>query len=197
MGNGCSITAISGGISIDTSMGFTPEEGLIMATRAGDIDAAVIEFICLHEKKTPGEVMEILNFHSGLVGISGISSNLETLLDLYHKNDRAKLAVDMFCYRIVKYLGAYLAVLGGAEAIIFSGGIGENSPIIREQIMSKMDWYGVKLDKKANQQAVRLYPGNIQKISASDSIVSVYVIATDENFFIAQETQRIICSDFH
>ncbi|MCX6989151.1 MAG: acetate/propionate family kinase [Chlamydiae bacterium] len=192
LGNGCSITAISGGISIDTSMGFTPAEGLIMSTRAGDIDAAVIEFICLHDKKTPSEVMEILNFHSGLVGISDISSNLETLLDLYHKNERAKLAVDMFCYRIVKYLGAYIAALGGAEAIIFSGGIGENSSIIREKIMSKMDWYGVKLDKKANQQAVGLYPGNIQKISASDSVVSLYVVATDENSFIAQEAYHLL-----
>lgn len=197
LGNGCSITAISGGISIDTSMGFTPAEGLIMATRAGDIDASIIEFICQHEKKTPSEVMEILNFDSGLVGISGISSNLETLFDLYHKNEKAKLAVDMFCYRIVKYLGAYIAVLGGAEAIIFSGGIGENSSAIREQIINKMDWYGVKLDKKANQQAVRLYTGNIQKISTSDSVVSIYVIATDENFFIAQEAQRIICSNFN
>lgn len=195
LGSGCSITAISGGISIDTSMGFSPAEGLVMATRAGDIDAAVIEFLCLHEKKTPSEVMEILNFHSGLAGVSDISSSMETLLDLYHKDEKAKLAVDMFCYRIVKYLGAYIAVLGGAEAIVFSGGIGENSSTIREQIINKMDWYGVKLDKKANQQAVGLDPGNIQKISASDSGVSIYVVATDENFFIANEVQRILLND--
>lgn len=196
LGNGCSITAISNGIAIDTSMGFTPAEGLIMATRAGDIDAAVIEFICQHDKKTPSEVMEILNFHSGLVGISGISSKLETLLEFYQKNEKAKLAVDMFCYRIIKYLGAYIAILGGVDAIIFSGGIGENSPQIREEIMSKMDWHGLKLDKKANQQAVQLYPGNVEKISAIDSAAALYVIATDENFFIAQEVQRIIGSGF-
>lgn len=192
LGNGCSVTAISGGISIDTSMGFTPAEGLMMATRAGDIDAAVIEFVCLHDKKTPEEVMKTLNFQSGLLGISGISSNIEKLIDLYYKNEKAKLAVDMFCYRIVKYLGAYIAALGGAEAIIFSGGIGENSPMIREQIISKMDWYGVKLDKKTNYQSVGLHEGKMQKISTSDSVPAVYVIASDENFFIAKEVKSVI-----
>lgn len=195
LGNGCSITAISGGLSIDTSMGFTPAEGLIMATRAGDIDAAVMEFICMHDKKTPSEVMDMLNFRSGLLGISGISSNIETLLNLYPQNEKAKLAVDMFCYRIVKYLGAYITVLGGVEAIIFSGGIGENAPMIREQIMNKMDWYGIKLDTKANQQAVHVYPGNMKKISTSDSAASLYVIGSDENSFIANEAQRIICKN--
>jgi len=192
LGNGCSITAISGGKSIDTSMGFTPAEGLIMATRAGDIDTGVIEFLCQHDKKTPSQIMEMLNLHSGLLGISGISSKLETLLNLYHENEKAKLAIDMFCYRIVKYLGAYIAVLGGVEAIIFSGGIGENSSTIREQIVSKMGWYGLKLDKKANQEAVGLYPGNMQKISLSDSIASLYVIASDENLFIAKEVQHLV-----
>lgn len=193
LGNGCSATAICGGIPRDTSMGFTPAEGLIMSTRAGDIDAAVVEFICLHDKKTPAEVMEILNFHSGLLGISGISSNLEKLVDLYYTNEKAKLAVDMFCYRIVKYLGAYIAALGGIEAIIFSGGIGENSSIIREHILNKMDWYGVKLDNEANQQATGLASGEIQKIHAPDSATSLYVIASDENFFIAKEVQRTLC----
>ena len=196
LGNGCSITAISGGISIDTSMGFTPAEGLMMATRAGDIDAAIIEFICQHDKKTSSEVMEILNFYSGLLGVSGISSNMETLLELYHKNEKAQLAVDMFCYRIVKYLGSYISVLGGIDAMIFSGGIGENSPIIREQIMSKMEWYGLKLEQKANQQAIGLHPGEIKKINALDSAVPLYVVASDENLFIAKEVQRITCSNF-
>lgn len=197
LGNGCSITAVAGGMPIDTSMGFTPAEGLIMATRAGDIDAAMIEFICRHDNKTPSQVMELLNFHSGLLGISGISSNIEILIDLYHKNEKAKLAVDMFCYRIVKYLGAYIAVLGGAEAFIFSGGIGENSSIIREQIISKMNWYDVKLNEKANQQAVGLNPGSMQKISKSNSAASLYVIASDENFFISKEVQRIMCLNFN
>lgn len=189
LGSGCSITAISGGKAMDTSMGFTPAEGLIMATRAGDIDAAIIEFICLHDHKTPSEVMEKLNFHSGLLGISGISSSLETLVSLYHREEKAKLAVDMFCYRIVKYIGAYLTVLGGAQAIIFSGGIGENSPIIRDQIIHQMNWYGIKLDKKANQQVIQLPPGAMKKISASDSAVSIFVIGADENFFIAKEVE--------
>lgn len=195
LGNGCSMTAISEGKSIDTTMGFTPAEGLIMATRAGDIDAAIVEFLCTHDKKTVNEVMEMLNFHSGLIGISGISSNLEKLVNLYHENEKAKLAVDLFCYRIVKYLGAYIAVLGGTEAIIFSGGIGENSPFIRKQIISKMDWYGVKLDEKANQQTIRLNSGNIQKISHSNSTAALYVIASDENLFIAKEVKNIICSN--
>lgn len=187
LGNGCSATAIHGGLSVDTSMGFTPAEGLVMGTRAGDIDAAVVEFLCLHDKKSPSEVMELLNFHSGLLGVSEASSNMETLLSLRDNNEKAKLAIDMFCYRVLKYLGAYLAVLGGADAIIFSGGIGENSPIIRDLIISKMEWYGLNLDPEANQKAVGLSPGSVKRISASTSSMAVYVIATDENLYIAQE----------
>lgn len=192
LGSGCSATAISEGISMDTSMGFTPAEGLVMGTRAGDIDVAVMEFVCLHDQKTPREVMDILNFHSGLLGVSDISSSLETLLKTYQQDEKVKLAVDIFCYRIVKYLGAYIAVLGGVEAIIFSGGIGENSSMIREQVINKMDWYGVKLDKNENQALGRLNPGDLKKISAPDSQVNVYVIATDENLFIAKEVQKIL-----
>lgn len=196
LGNGCSITAISGGISIDTSMGFTPAEGLMMATRAGDVDAAIVEFMCVHDKKTPSEVMDMLNFNSGLLGVSGVSSHLENLTVLYHKDGKAKLAVDMFCYRIVKYIGAYIAVLGGVEAIIFSGGIGENSPVIREMIVSSLEWFHVKLNQKANEQAVKLPPGDIHQISAIDSSATVYVIATDENLFIAQEVECLVSKNF-
>jgi acetate kinase len=173
-------------------MGFTPAEGLIMATRAGDIDAAVVEFLCLHDKKEPGEIIEQLNFQSGLLGISGISSDMETLLALSAENDKARLAVDMFCYRIVKYLGAYIAILGGVDAIIFSGGIGENSPTIRDLIIEKMKWYGLKIDSEANQRAIGLSLGAVQKISSSTSSATVYVIGLDENIFIAKEVQRIL-----
>jgi acetate kinase len=192
LGNGCSMTAIEDGLSVDTSMGFTPAEGLIMATRAGDIDAAVVEFLCLHDKKEPNEIMKQLNFQSGLLGISETSSDMETLLGLSTENEKARLAVEMFCYRIVKYLGAYIAILGGADAIIFSGGIGENSPMIRDIIIAKMEWYGFKIDGDANQQAIGLPAGAVQKISTSASKIACYVIAADENIFIAKEVHRIV-----
>lgn len=192
LGNGCSMTAIQDGLSIDTSMGFTPAEGLIMATRAGDIDAAVVDFLCLHSKKEPNEVMKQLNFESGLLGISGISSDMETLLSLSGENEKARLAIDMFCYRAVKYLGAYIAILGGADAIIFSGGIGENSAIIRDLIIKKMAWYGLKIDNKANERAIGLHFGSVQKISASTSKIPCYVIGSDENIFIAKEVYQVL-----
>lgn len=192
LGNGCSMTAIQDGLSVDTSMGFSPAEGLVMATRAGDIDAAVVEFLCVHDKKEPREVLEQLNFQSGLLGISGISSDMEMLLSLSDENERARLAVDMFCYRIIKYLGAYIAILGGADAIIFSGGIGENSPTIRNLIIEKMAWYGMKIDAEANQQAIGLPFGAIEKISSSTSHIACYVVAADENIFIAKEVHAKI-----
>jgi acetate kinase len=195
LGNGCSMTAIQNGFSVDTSMGFTPAEGLIMATRAGDIDAAVVEFLCLHDKKEPNEIMEQLNFQSGLLGLSGTSCDMETLLALSPENEKARFAVEMFCYRTVKYLGAYIAILGGADAIIFSGGIGENSPTIRDQIIYKMAWYGLKIDSEANQRAIGLPVGTVQKISASASKMACYVIASDENIFIAKEVHRILIGE--
>lgn len=195
LGNGCSMTAIRDGLSVDTSMGFSPAEGLIMATRAGDIDAAVVEFLCIHDKKAPSEIMEQLNFKSGLLGISGISSSMETLLAQSDGNEKARLAIDMFCYRVVKYLGAYIAILGGADAVIFSGGIGENSSIIRDLIIAKMTWYGLKIDSEANQQAVGLPFGAVKKISSSTSNMASYVIASDENIFIAKEVHRAIIKE--
>lgn len=192
LGNGCSMTAIQDGLSVDTSMGFTPAEGLIMATRAGDIDAAIVEFLCLHDKKKPSEVMEQLNSQSGLLGISGASSDMETLLALSLENEKARLAVDMFCYRIVKYLGAYIAILGGADALIFSGGIGENSPTIRDQIITKMEWFGLKIDREVNQQTIGLPVGAMQKISSPASKIPCYLIASDENIFIAKEVYQIL-----
>jgi len=191
LGNGCSMTAIQGGSSIDTSMGFTPAEGLVMGTRAGDIDAGVVEFLCLHDKKTAVEAMEELNLHSGLLGISGTSSNMEVLLKKSEKEEKAQFAIEMFCYRIVKYLGAYIAVLGGVEALIFTGGIGENSPKIRQLIIDKMAWHGIKLCENANKRVTALSLGKIEKISSS-STVDVYVVATDENLFIAKEVMRLI-----
>lgn len=194
LGNGCSMAAIQNGKSIDTSMGFTPEEGLVMGTRAGDIDPSVMEFLCEKMRTTPAEVMELFNFHSGLLGVSGISSDMKVLSHLYVKNKKAKLAIDMFCYRIVKYLGAYVAILGGIDAVAFSGGIGENSPFIREKIIQKMGWLGLKIDRQPNTHAIGMSPGDIQAISSTISSAPVFVIATDENFMIAEEVLQILDS---
>ncbi len=188
LGNGCSMSAIKDGRSLDTSMGFTPAEGLIMGTRAGDIDAALMEFLCLRERKSPSQIMELLNFHSGLLGISGISSNMQELLT----TPEGTLAVEMFCYRILKYLGSYLAVLGGADAIVFSGGIGENSPEIREKIAASLEWQHVLIDFNANRRVIQIKPGDCQKISSGKSYIPLYVIGSDENRLIANKTASML-----
>jgi acetate kinase len=142
LGNGCSACAIRGGESLDTSMGFTPLEGLVMGTRSGDLDPALVSYLAQEEKVDAAEVEHWLNKRSGLLGISGLSSDMRELMAAYDTNPRARLAVEVFCYRARKYLGAYLAVVGEAEAVIFSGGIGENSPVAREKICQNMEWFG-------------------------------------------------------
>jgi acetate kinase len=192
LGHGCSMAAIKDGVCMDTSMGFTPAEGLVMATRAGDVDAAILPFLCEHLQKSVQEVMNLLNNESGLLGVSKTSSSMEDLLKLSSENHlQARLAIDIFCYRIVKYIGAYLAALGGVEAIIFSGGIGENAYQIRERITADLAWYGVKIALTNNQRAVGLKPGDLHKISAVDSSVDLYVIAADENASIAQQVSGL------
>ena len=190
LGNGCSMTAVRDGASLDTSMGFTPADGLVMGTRAGDIDAAVVEYLCRRKEIAPAEVMNLLNHASGLLGVSGSTSDMAELLTL--TNSRANAAIDLFCYRIVKYLGAYTAVLEGVDAYIFSGGIGENAPRIRAKIIADMKWLGAQLDEEANLNAVGLNAGEIKKISTDSSAINIYVIATDENAFIAQETVSLL-----
>ena len=187
LGNGCSACAIRDGASVDTSMGFTPLEGLVMGTRSGDLDPALVTYLAKQETVDPEEVENWLNKSSGLLGISGISADMRELTAAYPTNSRARLAIDVFCYRARKYLGAYLAALNGAKAVIFSGGIGENSPLVREKICAKMDWCGVQLDGAAN----RATSGKEGLISASDSLVSVFVIQTDEEMIIALETARV------
>lgn len=191
LGNGCSATAIRGGISIDTSMGFTPLEGLVMGSRCGNMDPAVVEFLCKHEKKSPSAVLNLLNFESGLLGVSGKSSNMKTLLENEKKDRNARLAIDIFCYRIVQYIGAYYFTLGGLDALIFSGGIGENSAEIRSRILSKMKEMGIKIDIKKNKKAAFLKPGEVHPIHSKHSTADIYVIGTDENGFIASETKRV------
>ena len=187
LGNGCSASAIHNGRSVDTSMGFTPLEGLVMGTRSGDLDAALVSYLARKENVDAEEVESWLNKRSGLLGVSGLSNDMRDLAAVYEENPRARLAVDLFCYRARKYIGAYLAALGGAEAVIFSGGIGENSALVRKSICGEMDWFGLKLDENANQTVI----GRDGSISTLDSRLEVFVIHTDEEAIIARETVRI------
>lgn len=194
LGNGCSVAAIDGGRSVETSMGFTPLEGLVMGTRSGDVDASIVSYLSAREKVEPGEVERWLNEGSGLLGISGRSNDMKELLRAAEQDhdQRAEFAIELFCYRVRKYLGAYLAVLGGADAIVFGGGIGENAPEIRRRICLGMDWCGWRLDANRNGAAVGLTPGSGTKISTDDSKVLVYVVAADEETWIATETARCV-----
>jgi acetate kinase len=187
LGNGCSACAIDGGQSVDTSMGFTPLEGLIMGTRSGDLDPGLVSYLAHKENVGIVEVESWLNKRSGLLGLSGLSNDMRQLVSAYEANPRARLAVDAFCYRSRKYLGAYLAVLGGARAVIFSGGIGENVPFIRERICAGMEWCGLTLDKVSNFSVVGLEGC----ISRPESVIQCYVIPSDEEALIARETARL------
>jgi acetate kinase len=189
LGNGCSATAIRNGQSIDTSMGFTPLEGLVMGTRSGDLDPALVTLLARKEQVDAAAVESWLNTRSGLLGLSGISNDMRELTAAYRTDPRARLAVDVFCYRARKYLGAYLAVLGGvAQAVIFSGGIGENAPLVRKKILDRMEWCGLSLDDTANDRII----GCDGKISTARSKLDVFVIHTDEEAVIARETARLI-----
>nr|MBA2727967.1 acetate/propionate family kinase [Parachlamydiaceae bacterium] len=186
LGNGCSMAAISEGRSLDTTMGFTPGEGLLMGTRAGDLDTGVVGFLCKHTGESVDQINRMLNSESGLLGVSGVASDMKTLSS-HMDQPRVQLAVDLFCYRIIKYIGSYAAVLGGVDALIFSGGIGENSPYIRKEIAKKMSWIGLKIDEELNERVSNLQPAEVHKISVADSSFEVYVIGSNENAFIAQE----------
>ena len=184
LGNGCSITAVKDGHSIDTSMGFTPLEGVPMGTRSGDLDPAILFY--LSDKGYNADSLKTLcNKESGLLGISGLSNDIRTLLQLAEEgNKRAILAIDVFCYRIRKYIGAYAAVLEPLHAIVFTGGIGENAACLREQICSGMSQLGVLLDLKANEAAA----GKEAEVSPPGSAVKVFVIPTNEQLAIARDT---------
>ena len=189
LGNGSSITAIAGGKSVDTSMGFTPLEGLVMGTRCGDIDPAIIPHILRYEHISPDALYDLLNKKSGVLGISGISNDMRALLKAESSgNSRAKLAIDVFCYRIKKYIGSYLAVLNGAEAIVFTAGIGENSPTVRERSCRDMENLGIVLDKEKNLNTI----AREGIISHENSPIKVLVIPTNEELLIASETYKIL-----
>jgi acetate kinase len=189
LGNGCSVAAVKGGRSVDTSMGFTPLEGLVMGTRCGDIDPAALPHIAAREEIGLAEVNSLLNKHSGLLGISGLSNDMRTLLEAEASgNARARLAVDVFCYRLRKYIGAYLAVLGGADAVAFAGGIGENAAAIRARACASLEPLGIRLDPEKNASA----RGVDTEISAEGSKVRVFVVPTNEELLIARDTFRIV-----
>ncbi|HVF56137.1 MAG TPA: acetate kinase [Pyrinomonadaceae bacterium] len=191
LGNGCSAAAIKGGNSVDTSMGLTPLEGLVMGTRSGDIDPAIIDFIAAKEGLSAQEVDSVLNKQSGLIGISGLTNDMRELLDEARENDdrRARLAVEIFCYRARKYVGAYMAALGGADALVFTGGIGENSPEVRARICEDARWMGLELDAERNAEKVG---GREGLISRDGARLAAYVIPTDEELLIARDTVRCV-----
>jgi acetate kinase len=190
LGNGCSAAAIKAGCSIDTSMGLTPLEGLVMGTRSGDVDPAVVSAIARKEGLSAFEVDRLLNTQSGLLGISGLTNDMRELqAELNeHEDRRVRLAIEIFCYRARKYIGAYLAAMGGADAVVFTGGIGENSPDVRARICAGMEWAGLCLDLAKNQETV----GREGKISTEDSKLLAYAIPTDEELLIARDTVRVI-----
>ncbi|HXG38841.1 MAG TPA: acetate kinase [Bacteroidota bacterium] len=191
LGNGCSACAIRGGDSVDTSMGLTPLEGLVMGTRSGDLDPSIIEFLAHKEGMSLPEIDALLNKQSGLLGISGLTNDMRELLDeeREHQDRRAKLAIDLFCLRVKKYIGAYLAELGGTDAIVFTGGIGENSPTIRQRICNGLEWFGIELDEVLNQQAT---DRREMEISRSGSRIRTFVIPTNEELLIARDTVRCV-----
>jgi len=191
LGNGCSIAAISAGDSVDTSMGLTPLEGLVMGTRSGDIDPAIVDFVAAKEGLSSQEVETLLNKQSGLLGISGLTNDMRELLAEARENNdrRARLAIEIFCYRARKYIGAFLAAAGGADAIVFTGGIGENSAEVRTKICAGLEWMGVKLDDERNAAHCNGCEG---VITSDNSAVAVYVIPTDEELLIARDTVRCV-----
>jgi acetate kinase len=188
LGNGCSMAAIDKGISIDTSMGFTPLEGLLMGTRSGDIDTSVILYVMAKEGLNYSEANTLLNKHSGLQGISGVSSDMrEIITEMNEGNKKAKLAFDVFCYRVKKYIGSYVAALGGLDALVFTGGIGENSPDIRKAVCENMEFFGIDIDSAANKSKEKE-----KAINTAKSSTTVFVIPTNEELMIAMETKDVV-----
>ncbi|PTM58774.1 acetate kinase [Desmospora activa] len=187
IGNGASCTAIQGGKSVDTSMGMTPLEGLMMGTRSGDIDPAIVPFIMAKEELTLAEVNSMMNKHSGLIGVSGLSSDMREIVEgTFEGNKQAKLALEMYTYRLRKTIGAYAAAMDGVDAIIFTAGVGENASLVREWTCRGLSYLGVELDKEKNANR------GLQVISTPESRVKVLVIPTDEELMIARETKRLV-----
>jgi acetate kinase len=189
LGNGCSVAAIRGGQSIDTSMGFTPLEGLVMGTRCGDVDPAALLHVVAREEIGASEVNALLNKHSGLLGISGISNDMRVLLEAEaNGNERAAMAVKIFCYRLRKYIAAYIGALGGVEGVAFAGGIGENSDVIRFRAVEGLEALGLAVDAEKNR-GIR---GTEAEISTSGARSRIFVVPTNEELLIARDTYSIV-----
>jgi len=188
LGNGCSCAAIDHGHSVDTTMGFTPLEGLLMGTRTGDLCPSVVLTLIAKEELTLNEANNLLNKHSGLLGISGVSSDMREIQKAADEgNERAKLAIDMFCYRLKKYIAAYTAVMAGVDHVIFTGGIGENSALIRRLTCEGMEFMGIAIDEPVNKRCV----GREGRISSKDGKVGIWVIPTNEELVFARDT--VLC----
>lgn len=191
LGSGCSISAIKDGVCFDTSMGFTPLDGFMMGTRCGTMDPSVLTYIAKKDNLSPDDINTICNKKSGVLGVSGITDDNRDLVELSRKgNERAALALEMQRYQIVKFIGSYVAAMDGVDTIVFAGGIGENNPDLRKDIMSNFNYLGVKIDDEANNRAFRT--SEEIKISAPDSKVNVYVIPTNEELAIARDTLEIV-----
>ena len=195
LGNGCSAAAIQNGYPVDTSMGMTPLEGLVMGTRSGDVDAAVVNLIATKEGLSTAEVESLLNTQSGLLGISGLTNDMRVLQQELkeHEDRRVRLAIEVFAYRAKKYIGAYAAAMGGADAVVFTGGIGENSADIRQRICEGLECFGLKLDAAKNEKAI----GREERITTDDSRMHAFAIPTDEELLIARDAVRCILGEAH
>jgi len=188
LGNGASVSAVLHGVSVDTSMGLSPLEGLIMGTRSGDIDPSAIEFIAKKEGMDLSQAMNMLNKESGMLGLTEISSDFRDILAAAKDgNDKAQVALDAFAYRVAKYVGAYTAAMNGVDAIAFTAGVGENNAYVRAKICEYFGYLGIQLDQKANENA-----GDEEIISTADSKVKVLVVATNEELAIARETEALV-----
>lgn len=186
--SGCSATAIANGRSVDTTMGLTPLEGLMMGTRCGDVDPALPAYLVQAEKTNLSRVMDILQKQSGLLGVSGKSLDTRVLMRAYGEDERVRLAMEMFCYRLLKAVGSFIAVLGGAHAIIFGGGIGENTALVRQRVCDGLSWCGLKLDSEQNRTVIDVEG----RLSAEDSRIQAYAIPVEETLEIAHECCRAL-----
>ncbi|NLI57110.1 MAG: acetate kinase [Clostridium sp.] len=188
LGNGASICAVKYGKSIETSMGFTPLQGLCMGTRSGTIDPAVISFLMEKEKMTVKDISDFLNKKSGVLGVSGVSSDFRDIQEAAESgNDRAKLALDIFCYRVKRFIGDYIAIMNGVDAVVFTAGIGENNDYVRREVLTDMDFLGIKIDQEKNKTR-----GEEVDISAEDAKVRTLIIPTNEELAIARETVELV-----
>ena len=190
LGNGSSISAVDGGVCVDTSMGFTPLAGVLMGTRSGDIDASAVEFLARKKGLNHSDMVTYLNKNCGVAGISGVSSDFRDLCAGAKKgNVRCQLALDMFAYQVKRFVGSYAAVMGGLDCIVFTAGIGENTPCVREDVCKGLEFLGVKFSSKANKAK---NDGSIREISKGNSKVKVLIIPTNEELVIARETAELL-----